>query len=65
MWLASSPDRVVEWSSSGLLLEVCMSHPWFCTLPEVGLGVGGWVDKLLTGSDSMLTNSRFRKFHKV
>jgi G3E family GTPase len=37
VWLASCPDRVVEWSSSGLLLEVCMAHPWFVTLPEVGL----------------------------
>jgi G3E family GTPase len=35
VWLASVPDRVVEWSSSGLLLEVCMAHPWFCTIPEV------------------------------
>lgn len=34
VWLASCPDRVVEWSSSGLLLEVCMAHPWFATLPE-------------------------------
>lgn len=36
VWLASCPDRVVEWSSSGLLLEVCLAHPWFATLPEVG-----------------------------
>lgn len=35
VWLASSPGKVVEWSSSGLLLELSMSHPWFCTLPEV------------------------------
>jgi hypothetical protein len=43
VWLASVPDRVVEWSSSGLLLEVCLAHPWFCTLPEVRgcLGEGG------------------------
>jgi hypothetical protein len=34
-WLASCPDRVVEWSSSGLLLEVALTHPWFCTVPEV------------------------------
>lgn len=37
VWLASCPDRVVEWSSSGLLLEVCLAHPWFATLPEVGI----------------------------
>lgn len=37
VWLASCDDRVVEWSSSGLLLEVCMSHPWFCTVSEVRL----------------------------
>jgi hypothetical protein len=41
VWLASCPDRVVEWSSSGLLLEVCMAHPWFCTLKEVGRVRGG------------------------
>lgn len=35
VWLASQADRVVEWSSSGLLLEVCMAHPWFATVPEV------------------------------
>jgi hypothetical protein len=29
------PDRVVEWSSSGLLLEVALTYPWFCTVPEV------------------------------
>lgn len=27
--------QVVEWSSSGLLLELGQTHPWFCTLPEV------------------------------
>lgn len=35
IWLPSVPDRVVEWSSSGLLLEACLAHPWFCTIPEV------------------------------
>jgi hypothetical protein len=35
VWLASCPGRVVEGSSSGLLLEVCRAHPWFCTLNEV------------------------------
>lgn len=34
-WLPSCPGRVVEWSSSGLLLEVALTHPWFCEVPEV------------------------------
>ncbi|WIA40174.1 hypothetical protein OEZ86_013569 [Tetradesmus obliquus] len=33
-WLPSCPGRVVEWSSSGLLLEVALTHPWFCEVPE-------------------------------
>jgi G3E family GTPase len=34
VWL-SSADCVVEWSSSGLLLELSKSAPWFATIPEV------------------------------
>ncbi|KAF8059687.1 yciC [Scenedesmus sp. PABB004] len=34
VWLASMPDLVVEWSASGLLLELSAGHPWFATMPE-------------------------------
>jgi G3E family GTPase len=36
VWFPSSPDTVIEWSSSGVLLELATAHPWFCTVPEVG-----------------------------
>lgn len=54
-WLASCPERVVEWSSSGLLLEVAMSHPWFCTLPKVGrrlsfIEAAAWTEQVGAGS---------------
>eukprot|EP00775_Hariotina_reticulata_P012907 gene12907-13033_t len=34
VWLPSSPNKVIEWSSSGVLLELATTHPWFCTVPK-------------------------------
>lgn len=40
VWVATRPNHCGEWSQAGGIARLGTGGPWFCVLPEVGLGLG-------------------------